>query len=122
MPAPLDETDQKILTERTEARNQRAEVLVGDHIIFADGVRRRVSSTYPDGPQTSAEGSWYLMASGDGEFSGALCPSVPASTLTDTGEVEPARFWFFHHGIMRAHNGVDVEIDVRVWACSQPAN
>lgn len=117
-----DDRDIADLAERQEARLNRREILVGDWVEFADGVTRRVSHVWSDtGPQTSDGGSWYLNVVGNGDFSGGLFGTVPFDTLTDTGELRPARFWFFHHNWAQAHNAVHADVNVRVWRCTEAA-
>lgn len=116
-----DERDIDILQQRQNARLAIASPLEGDIIAFADGVTRRISSVTHSHVQTSDGGSWHLSASGYGSFSGSLYSPVPVNTLTDTGDIEPARFWFFHHAFASAHNAVYVNVNVRVWQSTEPA-
>lgn len=125
----LDAIDEMILQDRQRAyleRPNRAPAN-GDFVVFADGVTRRISHAHGDGYiQTSdltgtiQSGSFYL---GEGymSFSGGLHPGIPQSTLTLTDELRIGRAWFFHHGEVRAHNGVDVTLRCFVWKCDLPA-
>jgi flavin-dependent dehydrogenase len=127
----IDERDSEILARRAGLVASRIEPQSGDWVIFADGVERRVSHVWDwpadsDGPrvysiQTSDGGSWYL---GDGyaSFSGGLHPGVSGDTFSDTGTTRPGGVWIFHHDYHTAHNGVDVEIDFRVWRTTEAAN
>lgn len=127
----LDERDRVILEKRQRAFTETAVhgPQAGEVVIFADGVKRRISHVWPgytddEGRihqtqvQTSDGGSFYV---GEGycSFSGSLYTPVPADTLTDTGEVETIPAWFFHHDWHTAHNGITVPLDVRVWQCSR---
>lgn len=123
----FDEKDAHILAERVAALNARRESLrVGDWVIFADGVERRISYIWADendvpfSVQTSKGGSFYL---GDGyvSFSGSLFKPVKPETLTLTGDVRKGSVWFFHHDYSTAHNGVYAEMDFRVFKCSEDA-
>src|SRR5438309_10692209 len=105
-PPTFDERDEAILCERTEALNKRDGPRIGDFVIFADGIERRISyiwgfenqdgfwSARPDSVQTSDGGSYYL---GEGyvSMSGSLYTSVPIGTLADTGERKAGQVWFF---------------------------
>jgi hypothetical protein len=83
---------------------------------MADGAIRRISYVWPDGCQTSDGGSWYL-GSTYMSFSGSLYSPIAPELLTDSGETQLARAWFFHHDWAQAHNGVDVYVNVRVYHC-----
>lgn len=127
----IDERDAKILAQRAELLGLRTEPQQGDWVTFADGTERRVSHVWDfpadsEGPriysiQTSDGGSWYL---GDGyvSFSGALHPGVSGDTFSDTGTTRPGAVWIFHHDYHTAHNGVEVEIDFRVWRTTENAS
>lgn len=116
----LDQRDQDILTHRIAAFNAVEGPHVGDYVAFADGVTRRISHIWPDGVQTSDDGSFYL---GEGymSFSGSLYVSVPTETLTLTDETCEAGAWFFHHNHHTAHNGINVIVPVRVWTSTAKA-
>jgi hypothetical protein len=135
-----DPKDIGLLNERQTKRLANPLPLEGDWVEFADGVTRRISyvwfgdaQSHPPsgGVQTSDAtsdrgrringGSWHLQSSGNGNFSGGLYGSVPVNTLTDTGETRPTRFWFFHRDHWTAHNAVHVDVNVRVWQCSEVA-
>lgn len=129
MTSKFDERDQAILDARIALYDAIAKPRVGDYVIFADDVTRRISHVwdwddddpeYPPVAQTSDGGSWYL---GDGyqSFSGSLWPGVKLTTLTLTDETRRGACWFFHHDWHRAHNGVDITIPQRVYRCSLPA-
>lgn len=119
----LDEKDLAILTRRQAALQARPGVRVGDFVEFACGTVRRVSYVWPDESasiQTSDGGSYYLGDAG-ASMSGSLKPSVPASTLTDTGDYRWGDVWFFHHDAAMAHNGVNAQAAFRVFKCSRVA-
>lgn len=113
--------DVEILASRQRERLATTTVLEGDYVEFADGVTRRVSHVWASGVQTSKGGSWHLLEGGGGSFSGGLQGPVPHETLTDTGALCPARFWFFHRNHYTAHNGVFADANVRVWECTETA-
>jgi hypothetical protein len=126
----LDERDAEIYRQRFHAFYDVHGPRVGDFVRFADGIERRISFISPpewleepdpvDAVQTSDGGSWYL-GNGYTSFSGGLFPPVKRSTLTDTGERKRGRVWFFHHDYRTAHNGVDTDMDFRVFACTENA-
>ncbi len=123
----FDDRDAAILEQRTIAYDKRQGPRVGDFVIFADGVTRRVSyiwdwdSDDDTSVQTSDGGSYYL---GDGyvSMSGGLYIGVPGKSLTLTDEVRDGRAWFFHHDYHTAHNGVDVSLPFRVFTCDRVAS
>jgi hypothetical protein len=116
-----DPTDVELLAERQTKRLANPRALEGDWVEFDDFVTRRISHVWPEHVQTSDGGSWHISRSGCGSFSGGLYPGVPQSSLTDTKTLRPARFWFFHRDMGRAHHGVYADVNVRVWRCSLPA-
>lgn len=101
--------------------------LVGDIVYFSDNVRRVISYVWPDpngaaeAIQTSDGGRWYWATSGDMEFRGKLGPSVPADSLRSTSRTEMLTAWIFHHDLVGAHRGVDIDATVRVWHCQHRA-
>jgi hypothetical protein len=120
-----DQEDERILAERVALLDKQAEPRVGDYVIFADGVTRRISYVWrfdSEDPaehevQTSDGGSWYL-GTGFCDFSGGLHSPVKAKTLTDTGEKREGEVWFFHHDWSTGHNGVYARVDFRVYRCN----
>jgi hypothetical protein len=116
-----DERDYELVRAALDNRKQLNGPLVGDYVIFADGVMRRVSYIWPESVQTSDGGSYYLSGDGHMSMSGNLYTSVPLETLTDTGTTRPAYAWIFHHGWAQASNGVHFTIPVRVYNCSLPS-
>lgn len=79
---------------------------------YCDGTYREVIRI--ESVQVSEGGSFYL---GDGyvSFSGSLEPSLPYSSLVDTGDMHDGAVWFFHHDYHQAHNGVSAVAKFRVW-------
>jgi hypothetical protein len=114
--ADLDERDLLIAAKRMAAFLERNGPQVGDYVLFADGIERRISHIWdwddlnPDDRsiQTSDGGSFYLSESGL-SFSGSLYPSVKAGTLRHSGSIRKGACWFFHHDHHCAHNGVTIE-------------
>lgn len=122
---PLDERDQQIVAERLASRAALDRPLDGDWVDFAGGASQRISSVWGEatgdwgGVQTSPGGSWHLHESGGCSFSGSLDPVVPWHTLAPTDELRPGYVWIFHHDYMTAHNGIDVQVPLRVWRTTQ---
>lgn len=120
----IDERDQALLAQRIAAMDACPGPRVGDVVRFADGVTRRISydwSEWDGGLQTSDSGSYHLSASGHVSMSGSLFGTVPAESLTESGETMQAPVWFFHHDQAKAHNGVDVMVAFRVFDCTLDA-
>lgn len=57
---PTDERDAAMLAERIVALDKIPGFRVGDYVEFANGVTRRISHIWDDGPQTSDSGSYFL--------------------------------------------------------------
>lgn len=122
----LDNEDQAIVDERLATMNAQPGPRVGDFVIFADGVERRISHDWGDVYQTSDltglwSGRFHLTACGC-SYSGGLRPGLPADRFSDTGETRDGSAWIFHHDHHRAHNGVDFKAPFRVFRCSMVAN
>jgi hypothetical protein len=128
----LDARDEEIKARRAAGVLRRIKPGVGDWVIFADGVERRVSHVWDwpadaEGPaiysiQTSDGGSWHMGEDGSVSFSGSLHAGVPGDTFSDAGELRLGGVWFFHHDYWTAGGGVDTQVDFWVWRCSLPAN
>ena len=116
----VDEADARMIEARMTALDKLEGPRVGDFVIFADGVTRRVSYVWDDGVQTSDDGSFYL---GDGyvSFSGALHGIVPHASLARTSDYYLGSIWVFHRDSARAHNGVRTRVAFRVYVCALPA-
>lgn len=121
----LDERDQEILANRVELLNKVEGPRVGDFVIFANGVERRISHIWEwgDGPEAiqSSDGGSYYLGAGYVSMSGGLRPPVKPATLTPTDQKREGSVWFFHHDHWLAHNGIEATIEFRVFTCSQEA-
>jgi len=115
----IDAIDGTILADRTFRRSAKRGPRVGDFIYMRDGTLRRFAFQYSDGSlQTESKlhyGSFYLGPDGSVSYSGGLDSVVPRHRIEDTGEHQPAAFWFFSHNEHRAHNGVTVSAPCRVF-------
>jgi hypothetical protein len=125
----LDDRDQAIVDQRMRLMDTRPGPRVGDFVIFAHGVERRISYHWKDdegwdgGVQTSDTEDtmgFYLGREGM-SFSGGLHSSVPVESLTLNEETRPGRAWIFHHDQHMAHNGVDFAVPLRVFVSSEEA-
>ncbi len=131
-PPSLDSRDQEILAKNQLAFDRRIGPRVGDFVIFADNVTRRISHVwdFPDTPiedrldewsyQTSDGGSWHFSGGGC-SFSGGLYTGVKLRTLIDTCGTRKGAIWFFHHDFAGANRGVYTEAIFRVYSCTEPA-
>jgi hypothetical protein len=117
----IDTKNQTILEAREAAFNARPGARVGDFVIMPNGKLHRFTHDWGDVIQTwrATEGSFYL-ADGYASYSGSLESSIPKSGLTLTDETRLGRFWFFNHDDPAANNGIDVQIQCRVFRYSGP--
>lgn len=111
----FDAKDNEILDGKVAARRKLAGPLVGDYVRMPNGDLERFSHDWGRDIQTTSGGSFFLHHGGTAEFSGGLNPAVLKSRIKDTGETKPAWFWFFHHDVVQAHNGVHFQVDVPVY-------
>jgi hypothetical protein len=133
-PPTFDNEDLVILANRVILLDADERPRVGDFVRFlgqppegkdAD-IIRRISHIWDyegcEDPrvQTSDGGSYYL---GDGyvSMSGSLYTPVPQSSLKRTVFKRKGSVWFFHHDFATGHNGVNAEIDFRLYDCKLPA-
>lgn len=117
----LDDRNMTLVRECLTAFDANLEPRVGDFIEFTDGVVRRFTHRWPEGLQTTDErfgGPSFYLGDGYCSYSGSLRPWVRLETLTRKDETRLGWVWFFHHGSMGAHRGVDVQIPLRVYACT----
>lgn len=109
-------TNETILKERSELFNKIPGIRVGDYLKLSDGTYLRFSHDWGDAIQTSNTygGRFYL---GDGylSFSGGLHPAIDKHVLKEIQESKPGKIWFFKNDYAVAHNGIDFEIDFRVF-------
>lgn len=120
----FDDRDAVILAERQQKRDARQGPRVGDFIIMLDGTTRRFAHNWGErGLQPAYRwndgkvevGSIHLDENGGASFSGGLDGIIPLARIAETDQTMEGRFWFFHHGWMKAHNGVYVTIPCRVF-------
>ena len=117
----LDPRDKELRARREAKVGLRDHPQVGDFVIFADGIERRISHVWwNEEYQTSAGGSFYLGEHG-ASFSGTLYRSVPRKSLTRVEGRRAGSVWFFHHTWHTAGGGVQAEIMFAVWNCDRKA-
>lgn len=116
----FDAEDQRLLDlmqiERKRLDGLTSLPRMGDVLAYPDGSTRRVAHSWHDGlqPSMTYDCRMYLSKSGHLEFSGSLDNIVPNSCFTLDGHAM-ASAWFFHHGHVGAHRGVNCTIEVRRW-------
>ena len=112
----FDEKDKGLVTKIATQRDAIEGPRIGDFIRFPTGELERFSHDHGANLQTSPEwaGS-YCLHSPWASFSGSLNPGTPRDQLVLTDEIKEGRFWFFHHGEVGAHRGVDFNIPCRVF-------
>lgn len=129
MSPTFDDFDRGILSERQVARRKFRDPQQGDLIRRKDGLYTRMTAVWDTKAQTlgygddgfdtleaiARRGSFFLSRDGGMSFGGSLNPGVPLTHLRDSGRVEQAGCWFFHHDNMTAHNGVNMMVNVRIW-------
>lgn len=117
----MDEKNKNLLAQRAQARRaleSEGEPLVGDVLVFPGGRKSRVAYVWRAQGLIQPEdrrGSYFLCESGDASFSGSLDGPVEIGSLRRTDARRSARFWIFSNNEWRAHNGIDVNLDVAVW-------
>lgn len=116
----FDTRDAATLASLIDAWNGVAGARVGDFVKMPDGTLRRFTHDWGDSIQTTGAGQFaedvsFYFAGGYMSFSGSLDSAISKDALRDTGEVKDGRAWFFHHGEVRAHNGVQVRVPCRVY-------
>ncbi len=122
----LDAIDIAIIAERMDAIDKHDGPLVGDYVVFADGVERRISYHWTDGAgwdggcQTSDGGRFHLISCGC-SFSGSLYPPVPTDSLTLTDEYRDGEAWIFHPDRSAGGNGVEFVTGFRVYRSRENA-
>src|SRR5258708_23049572 len=120
----LDQIDHDIACRELLKFDQIEGPRVGDFVMFADNITRRISYVWSledwqemAGVQTSDGGSWYF-GYGNCDFSGSLHQIAKMNTLTLTKEVRPRIVWVIHHDWRTAGNDVHLEITFLVYKCS----
>jgi len=94
---------------------------VGDIVKYPDGMHTRFTKNWGDTFQTSSRnytGTFYL-----GEdypvYSGGFEPPIRLDLLKRKPGHELEIFWFFKNGTRRAHNGIDIQLPVRIYEIAE---
>jgi hypothetical protein len=132
--AALDETDQRILAERTAAYDALEGPRTGDWCLLSDGKLRRFC--YEGDAILWNEGRYELRDEGIVRFSGmhdrfADWPEfaylkrgqdvIAKPKFKLQAETRPGQFWFCHHGQDAKGNAVNVTIRCRVYKLLMPS-
>jgi hypothetical protein len=105
-----------IITELTEIRNKRTDILVGDYLEMPDESMSRVTYCHENGVQDGGgAGSFFLYSSGNGSYSGGLDGIKPFNKIKPTNRTKKALFWIFSKNWAGANRGFYFYIDVKVW-------
>jgi hypothetical protein len=107
--------NQAILAERTAAYDARTTPSLGDYVLFADGFYKRIAQCYRGGKIQTTDGGSFYLGLNNGSYSGSLDRPIVTDDFELMPERKRGRFWFFSHDEWRAHNGVEAELDCRVW-------
>ena len=114
----LDAKDTEILNRRAKLHQFDTEPRVGDYIQMLDRSMRRFTHYHCNGMQTTCNDSLnfsFYLGDGYTSFSGTLDPIIKFRNIKSTQETCMAKFWFFHHDLARAHNGIDGWFKVKIW-------
>lgn len=116
----LDAQDRTILSERALKYQNLTGPRVGDFVQMPDGSLRRFTHDWGKDIQTTLPatggGSFYLTEDGHASYSGGLDSAIMKDRLKlISGRGMAGLFWFFHHGIRRAHNAVHCSITCEVY-------
>jgi signal peptidase I len=110
--------NEKIKSDRQEARGRRAAILVGDVVQFSDGSRNVVAHVWEKDYVQFGHGSIYILPSGDGEYSGGLTLGVKGK-YTRTDKTSLVEMWFFDQDWPRANSAITSLFKVAVWSVDQ---
>jgi hypothetical protein len=119
MKPEFDGKDQTILDRRRASFDLVPGPRVGDFVRLLDGTLRRFTYRWA-GLQTTMGSngfgpeSFYLDEAG-ASYSGGLDTTIPLPNLVPTEETQWGEFWFFHHDLACAHNGVNFTFPCRVY-------
>ncbi|MHC3436454.1 MULTISPECIES: hypothetical protein [Delftia] len=119
MTLEMGKHDQERLAQIQANRERIEGPRIGDFVVFSTGQIERFSHAWDDCLQTSPSGSFFLHASGSGEFSGALNPHTPRQSLELTRATLPGTFWFFRDGRAQPGGRVDFSIPCRVFRTAE---
>lgn len=114
--ATVQDNNQIILQNRVEAFNKIQGARVGDYLKLPYGIYTRFTHDWGDSLQTGGgSNSYYLSKSGFLSYSGGLDSGISRKDIRLTNETKKGFIWFFNNDDARAHNGINFEIDFRVF-------
>lgn len=110
------EVNALILKERVDALNEVEGPRIGDYLRLPDGSFERITLNHAESFQTGAlgQGSFFLYK-GSCLYSGAHKGPIPFSAIRETRQTKLGNIWFFNEGEAKEGNGVDFEIEFRVF-------
>lgn len=114
----LDEKDRAILNVRQTQWDEDDGIRVGDRLILADGSIRRVAHVWNDSVQPTlgaGEGMSFYLSGYSMSFSGGLSSAIPLDRIKKVNGETYGSVWFFHHGEVKAHNGVMALARLRIY-------
>lgn len=110
------ESNKQILKRREALFNERSGPRVGDYLIRLDGSVSRFTHNWDEaGLQDGGGQTSFYLGEGYCSYSGGLNPTVPLERIEATEERRLGRVWFFNRDHRAAGNGVDFEIEFRVF-------
>ncbi len=116
----VSDNNRKIAEYRTGLFNKRKGIRVGDFLKLRNGHYLRFSHDWGKDIQTSRGGSFYF-GNGCCDFSGGLYGAVYKKLLVKSAENRMGTVWFFNNNEARAHNGIYIDIEFRVFEFSDEA-
>lgn len=110
-------TDHRQMTQAVVNRAQYTRPLVGDAVKVGP-ITSYICNITEDGEgvQMTLGSHFYVDDSGLCTYSGTLYPSIDLALLKATDSLEYADCWKFSDGKGAAHSGLDLRMQVRVWA------
>jgi hypothetical protein len=112
-----------ILENRVKALNAIEGARVGDYLKLPYGIYTRFTHIWDDQAQTGGgSNSFYLGNSGFCSYSGGLDSGIKLTDIKLTNETKKGLIWFFSENHSAAHNGVDFEVEFRVFEPTESAD
>lgn len=119
-----DARDDELFKRREKLYNEIDGPRIGDYIrvLFPNGDAPYTRITHiwknlglPDSIQSGGLGGSYYLGDGYISYSGSLTPGIPGNFLRPTKQKRKGNVWIFHHDFQYAHNGVEYNMDFRVY-------
>lgn len=121
----LDDQDRLLFcTRASRFWAQHVGPSVGDFIVYADGVTRRIAHIWDDDDDIAVQASMdtdarFYLNDGFCTHSGGLAPGIPEDVLIPTGNTQEGAVWFFHHDSHRAGNVVETHMPFAVYTSAR---